>query len=283
EFPAAEFAKDRVGFRRRQSAQVAARLGLTADPAAAQTEALSPQAAWRINQAFEALSEDRRALLLTALRPGGADLRPLRTFLAGGGGLTELAAFLETQPVRLRSRITSFATLQARAATFQRLSGTVPDLSTFRWDPQNLHEHFYRHVMGRAGYPDEAWKWAQRLGIAEAYGLDRARYEAMLRSTAPADAALRAEITTRFRSVYGDYVRAVLVRSAVYGQSGKGAELLGSDGELLWAAEPSGLISTGYFPDNPAQWPLPVSALQGKLEASLAEGRSVVLLFRGVP
>ncbi|MET7782416.1 hypothetical protein ABZU94_37065 [Streptomyces mirabilis] len=283
-FPDAEFALDRAGFRRRQVDGVAARLGLVGDPAGlAETASLSPQAAWRINAAFDGLSEEQRALVLATLRPGGADLRALRTFLGDGGSMAELARFLETQPVRLRGHITTFNTLQSRAADFRRLGAAVPELAAFRWDPQNLHEHFYRHVLGRANHPDEAWKWAQRLGIAETYGLDRARYLAMLGSTAPADAALRAEITTKFRSVYGDYVHAVLVRSAVFGRSGRGAELIGSDGELLWAASPDGLISTGYFPDNPARWPAPVSTLQGKLEAALAEGQSVVLLFRGAP
>ncbi|MEU6236261.1 hypothetical protein [Kitasatospora sp. NPDC047058] len=283
-FPDTEFAQDRTGFRRRQIDGVVARLGLAGNPAGtAAAGDLSPQTAWRINTAYDALSEEQRALVLATLRPGGADLRPLRTFLGDGGSLRELAAFLETQPVRLRGHITTFGTLQSRAADFRRLAAAVPELTAFRWDPQNLNDHFDRHVLGRANYPDEAWKWAQRLGIAETYGLDRARYLAMTASAAPADAALRAEITAKFRSVYGEYVHAVLVRSAVYGRSGRGAELIGSDGELLWAASPDGLISTGYFPDNPARWPDPVGNLQGKLEAALAEGQSVVLLFRGSP
>ncbi|MGW7528524.1 hypothetical protein [Streptomyces sp. NPDC054783] len=283
-FPEAEFGQDRAGFRRRQVDGVVARLGLSVDPSGATTaESLSPQAAWRINTAFDALSEDQRSLVLATLRPGGADLRALRVFLGDGGSLTELAHFLQTQPVQVRGHITTFNTLQSRATDLRRLSTAVPELTAFRWDPQNLHEHFYRHVLGRAGYPDEAWKWAQRLGIAETYNLDRSKYQAMLVSTAPADALVRADITARFRTAYGDYVHAVLVRSAVFARSGRGAELIGSDGELLWAASTDGLISTGYFPDNPTQWPLPVSTLQGKLESALAEGQSVVLLFRGAP
>ncbi|MGW7530367.1 hypothetical protein [Streptomyces sp. NPDC054783] len=142
----------------------------------------------------------------------------------------------------------------------------------------------YRHTpRGVRPNVDRLHHEAGRHRIAETYHLDRSRYVALLASTAPADARLRAEITARFRPAYGDYVHAVLARSAVFGRSGRAAELIGLDGELPWAANTDGLISTGYFPDSPSQWPLPVSTLQDKLESALAEGQSVLLLFRGTP
>ncbi|MFD8784807.1 hypothetical protein [Kitasatospora sp. NPDC059599] len=281
EFPEADFLKDQDGFRRHQTDEVARRLGLTTDPVgAASAQALSVRAAWGINKALAALSEDRRALVLATMRPGGADLKALRLFLTDGGSLTELAAFLETQPVWLRNRITTFGTLQTRAAAFDRLSTTVPDIAAFRWDQENLTDHFGRHVLGRAGYPEEAWKWAERLGIARAYGFDRMRYQSLLQSTAAADGRLRWEITERFRQAYGDYVHHVMTRTAVFGRTGKGAELVGSDGELFWAAAPTGLISTGYFPDNPTTWPPSSDELVRKLSSALSQGQSVVQLYR---
>ncbi|WP_030241795.1 hypothetical protein [Streptomyces sp. NRRL S-350] len=281
QFPEADFRKDPGGFRRRQSDEAARRLGLTTDPGgAASAQALSARSAWGINKALASLSEDRRALVLATMRPGGADLKALRSFLADGGSLTELAAFLETQPVWLRNRITTFGTLQTRAEAFNRLSTTVPDIAAFRWNQENLTDHFGRHVLGRAGYPDEAWKWAERLGIARAYGFDRTRYQSLLRSTTAADGRLRWEITERFRQAYGDYVHRVMTRTAVFGRTGKGAELVGSDGELFWAAAPTGLISTGYFPDNPTTWPPSSDELVRKLGAALSQGQSVVQLYR---
>jgi len=98
----------------------------------------------------------------------------------------------------------------------------------------------------------------------------------MLASMSDADVTLRRELLTRFIGRYGEYVKTVLVRGNVFARSGRGAELMGSDGELLWAASTDGTISTGYFPDNSAD----PNALQGKLMNALREEQSVMLLFR---
>ena len=240
-----------AAFRRAQVDGVIARLGLAGDPAAlAITERLSPQVAWSINTAFDALSESQRLLVANVMRPGGADLQSLRRFLIDGGNLTELAAFLESQPLLVRSAIDSFEAAGNRAADFRALA-SVPEPATFHWERANLDTHFDKHVMGGGGYPEEAWKWAQRLGIAAEYGFDRTRYLGLLTSSTPADIALRAELLDRFATRYGDYVHTVMARSNVFARSNRGADLVGSDGELFWAARVNGTISSGYFPDDP--------------------------------
>jgi hypothetical protein len=77
-FPAVAGTEMRA-FRQAQVDGVIARLGLAGDPAAlAITDRLSPQVAWSINTAFDALSESQRLLVTNVMRPGGADLQALR-------------------------------------------------------------------------------------------------------------------------------------------------------------------------------------------------------------
>ena len=153
-FPAAAMA-DPAPFRRAQVDGVVARLGLHGDPAAlAVAERLSPQAAWGINTAIDSLTDRQRALLMQVLRPGGADLPELRRFLRDGGNLAEVAGMLENQPGLVRNGIGSFATAERRAAEFRELVATVPDPSTFHWQQENLEQHFWWHVLGKAHYPE---------------------------------------------------------------------------------------------------------------------------------
>jgi hypothetical protein len=278
-FPQAQFDQNPAAFRRAEIDGVIRRLGLPAGDAVA--ERLSPQAAWQINTALDVLTETQRTLLLQTLRAGSTDLPDLRRFLNAGGNLQELASFLEIQPALIRDGIGTFQTLQNRFDEFRRLARVVPDLHTFHWDPANLEAHFRRHVLGEAGYTDEAWQWAHRLGIADAYGLDHAGYQRLLTSTAVEDVARRQHILTNYQQAYGDYIHTVLARSNVFVRSGRGADLVGSDGDLIWFASENGVISSGYLPANPTVRGVGAADdLQGIFLNAVREGQSVFLLFR---
>jgi hypothetical protein len=276
-FPEERFRADRRRFGADERRALSRRTGIALD----QLERFSPQNAWKLNAALDLMSDQQRALLLEVMRPRGQDLRDIARFLSGGGDPRNLARFLESQPPLVRQSIGTFATLESRYLEFLDLTRSVPNLTSFQWDPARLQEHFNRHPLGGAGYPDEAWKWAQRLGMAEQEGLSRAAFDQLCSSSAPADVARRQELFSRYGAAYGDYVKTVLERSNVFARSGRGGDLVGSDGELIWFATDSGQITSGYFPDNPtARAPGSADDLQGIFMNAVRSGQSVILLFR---
>lgn len=277
-FPETEFIQDRAGFVQHQRDALASRLNTTsAEPVIAR---LSPQSAWQINTALSNLSHEQQQLLLRTLRRGTQDLLQMNTFLRNGGNLEELANFLHMQPSFIRDGLNTFDTAVNRFNDFKALSGTIPNLETFRWEPNKLDEHFRRHVLGESGYTEESWKWAQRLGIAEEYALSRADYLRLLSSNNPGDVALKHQIFSNFKEAYGDYVRTVMARTNVFSRSARGAELVGSDGELIWFANSNGTISSGYFPNAPTtRTPGSADDLQGILLNAIRNEQSVLQMF----
>ena len=269
---------ERRAFIEQQHARVAERLGLPAnDPA---VQALGPQIAWDIHAHLRNLDHQQLALIRRIMR-GPQDLDQIRGFINGGGSLEELANFLRTQPDMVVRHINTFRTGANRLEEFRNLQATMPDLSNFHWNQANLDQHFNSHVLGGAGYPDEAWKWAQRLGIAADYNLTRADYLRLLTSVDPGDVALLQRFRQQYTQAYADYVSTVMARTNAYYRTGPGGDLVGTDGELLWFARVDGTISSGYFPDSPTfRRPGPQDDLEG-IFTHVVRGEQAVILVSG--